>query len=104
MTTEYVAVQQQIWGYEKPDGTFTHGTDFTAIGPPAADRRTCHAEAVAELGHDDFNIATLHDGRLVAFGYEDTDFGPDEDGAPHGGYDLAEIAQAIGVDHVEVPA
>lgn len=44
---------------------------------------------------DDFNIGTIVDGRLVAFGWGDWDFGDpsheDEDGLPHGGYDLLEI-------------
>ena len=48
------------------------------------------------LDHDDFNIGTLSEGRLVAFGWGDKDFGPDEAGDPHGGYDLSDIQEQTG--------
>jgi hypothetical protein len=53
------------------------------------------ADGIEELGHDDFNIATIENGKVVAFGHGMTDFGPDEDGSPHYGHDLARIAKAV---------
>ena len=94
---QYLVVRQQLWGHYHTDGTWHDGVDYVPHGDPSTDRAALFAAAVDELGHDDFNVATVVDGRVVAFGYDVEDFGPDEDGAPHNGHDLDEIAQACGL-------
>lgn len=89
--TTYQAVTQHLWLNESG-----HGVDYTPEGEDWAVRQYVIDVAFRDLGHDDFNIATLHDGQLVAFGSGMDDFGPDEDGSPHGGHDLAEIAGQCG--------
>ncbi len=92
MTTTYLIVRQQVWGGSDPDtGEWADGVDYLPHGEPATDRAALVAAAEVELGHDDFNVLTIVDGRPAAFGHNMADFGPDEDGNPHGGYDLAEI-------------
>lgn len=46
---------------------------------------------VDELGHDDFRIATITDGRLAAIGWGVKDFSPEEE-------DLVEIAGQLGLE------
>jgi hypothetical protein len=43
---------------------------------------------------DDFNIGTLHKGRLIALGWMDDDFGVVQ-GEDNGGYDIDEISRAL---------
>lgn len=93
MTTMYVVVQQYVQCTES-------GFEicYSADGIADEDRAVAVRTAVEVFGHDDFNIATVTDGRLVAFGWGMDDFGPDTDGAPHGGHDLAVIAEQIGLE------
>ncbi len=97
MSTTYLAVIQQIWGREDHNGVLHSGVTFTPYGEPREDRAGLLSDTEAALDHDDFNVLTLVDGKPFAFGYGMTDFGPEEDGEPHGGYDLDEIAQACGL-------
>lgn len=87
----YLAVVQQLWLNDSG-----HGATFHTDGRRYLDRSEALRVTENELGHDDFNIATVDDGRIVAFGFGMNDFGDGEDG-PHGGYDLAEIGRQIGV-------
>lgn len=66
-------------------------TVYRSDGKTFADRTKAISHGWRVLDHDDFNIGTLVAGQLVAFGWGDKDFGTDEDGAPHGGYDLHDI-------------
>jgi hypothetical protein len=85
MTTTYMIVVQDV---VNETGAWT--THY--LGGPAFDKRAdAIAQGIEELGHDDFNIATLDNGRLVAYGWGDDDFGPDA------GYDLGEIARQLGL-------
>lgn len=92
MTTEYLIVVQQLWLNETG-----HGTDYHRFGRPHADRSKAIQAALDDLDHDDFSVATVVDGRIVAFGWMFDDFGV-EDGEPHGGHDLAEIARQVGMN------
>lgn len=94
MTTTYLAAVQQIWGHYDSEGDWQDGVNYLPHGDPFADRAALVAVTTEELGHDDLNVATLVDARLVAFGWGGNDFGPDEDGAPHNGHDLNEVARA----------
>lgn len=96
MGTHYLIITQHLWLNETGDGV-----NYATDGREFVNRETALRLATHELGHDDFNIATVVDGRLVAFGWGMNDFGPDEDGAPHGGHDLDEIARQIGLPAVE---
>jgi hypothetical protein len=64
-------------------------------------RPDAHAYAFDELGHDDFRIATIVDGKLAGIGWgpgdtpDSVDFDPDEEG-------LAEIAAQLGLDLADV--
>lgn len=98
MTAQYVVVVQQLWGRYDRDGMWHDGVEYTWTGGLATDRADLIARAEADLGHDDFNIATIVDGRIVAFGWGMDDFGADEDGAPFGGHDLVAITRACGLD------
>lgn len=89
---EYLVVVQQLWLNESG-----HGVDYVPSGPLWQDRAALVAAALDDLGHDDFSVATVVDGRVVAFGWGMDDFGPDEDGAPHHGHDLDEIGRACGL-------
>lgn len=90
-TTHLLIVCQKLWLNESGSGV-----DYIADGREFADRSEAIRWACDEHGHDDFNIATVREGRLVAFGYGMEDFPADGD-EPHGGHDLAEIARQIGV-------
>ncbi len=96
-TTTYLAVIQQIWGCEDRYGNFHSGVNYVPYGEPREDRAGLLADTEAALDHDDFNVLTLVDGKPAAFGYGMTDFGPEDDGEPHGGYDLGEIGRACGL-------
>lgn len=89
---QFLVVCQKAWLNESG-----HGVDYMPSGPLGTDRAALVAAAFDDLGHDDFNVATVVDGRVVAFGGADRDFGPDEDGAPHYGHDLGEITRACGL-------
>lgn len=89
---QYLVIVQKLWLNESGQGVA-----YTAYGEPAADRERAFDAAVDHLGHDDLNIATIQGGRVVAFGDRSDDFGPDEDGAPHYGHNLGEIALQIGL-------
>lgn len=92
-TTTYLAVIQQLWGAYDLDGDWHDGVDYLPHSEPSTDRAALVAAAEADLGHDDFNVLTLVDGQPAAFGYGMDDFGPDDDGEPHGGYNLDEIGR-----------
>lgn len=95
----YLIVVQQLWGGYDLDGDWHDGVDYLPHGVPSGDRAALIATTEAELGHDDFNVLTVVAGQPTAFGHGMDDFGPDEDGVPHGGYCLAEIArQALPAD------
>lgn len=90
---EYVVIQQKLWMNEHG-----HGCDYIWDSTRHRTRTAALKAGWRELGHDDFNIGTLEDGRLVAFGWGDWDFGPEHgDDEPHGGYDLAEVAHHGGL-------
>ncbi len=89
---QFLIVCQQAWLNESG-----HGVDYVPSGPLGTDRASLVAAAIDGLGHDDFCVATVVDGRVVAFGHGMDDFGPDEDGAPHNGHDLDEITRACGL-------
>jgi hypothetical protein len=93
-TTEYIVIRQQVWMNQAG-----HGVNYYWDWIRHPSRQAALAHGWREEGTDDFNIGTLADGRLVAFGWGEQDFGPDRgDDEPHGGYDLAEIAQHICVE------
>lgn len=94
---EYIVITQHVWLNE-----LGHGVDYLWDGLRFTGRQHALDHGYRVFGHDDFNIGTLVDGRLVAFGFGMRDFGPDRAGDPHGGYDLAEIARHIGVKPPEV--
>lgn len=93
MTTTYLIVLQQLWGNYDTGGDWHDGCDYVPHGEPSTDRAALVAATEAELGHDDFNILTLVGGLPSAFGWGMDDFGWDDDGVPHGGYDLDEIGR-----------
>jgi hypothetical protein len=93
-----MVVIPQIWGRYDRDNVWHDGVEYTWTGAIGTDRAALINATVDDLGHDDFNIATVDDGRLVAFGHGMDDFGPDDDGVPHGGHDLVEISRACGLD------
>jgi hypothetical protein len=97
MTTTYLAVIQQIWGHEDADGVWRSGVYYLPYGEPHMDRASLLIDTEYALDHDDFNVLTLVDGKPAGFGYGDKDFGPEDDGTPHGGYNLDEIARACGL-------
>lgn len=89
----YIVILQRAWMNEHGSGV-----NFSWDRVQTASRHLALTHGYRETGTDDFNIGTLQDGRLVAFGWGEKDFGPDRgDEEPHGGYDLAEIAEHIGV-------
>lgn len=92
-TPQFLIVCQQLWLNESG-----HGVDYMPSGPLGPFRSAVIAAAIDDLGHDDFNVATVVNGRVVAFGFDMVDFGPEEDGELHGGYDLDEITRACGLD------
>ncbi len=94
MTTTYLAVIQQIWGHEDADGVWQSRVYYLPYREPRLASVSLMIDTEYALDHDDFNVLTLVDGKPFAFGYGDKDFGPEDDGTPHGGYDLDEIAQA----------
>jgi hypothetical protein len=83
--TEFMPVRLQIF-YNDRDG-FTAGR--SPLGPTFTDREQAIAWAAETLNTDDFQIATLHNGRLAAIGFEMRDF-DDED--------LTAIAADIGLE------
>lgn len=90
---EYIVVNQRVEG--NPDAGFE--TCYYSDRRRFAGRLTALKHGYRQNDSDDFNIATLDGNRIVAFGFDDKDFGPDEHGTPHGGYDLDEIAAQIGL-------
>jgi hypothetical protein len=99
MSTHFLIVTQRLWLNETGDGV-----TYTCDGRRYVDRAAALIDGQFDLGHDDFNIATITHGRIVAFGWGMDDFPPDTDGAPHGGHDLDEIARQIGLPAAEVTA
>lgn len=59
----FLAVAPQVAG--NPE---VWSMSYTAVGEPGPDRQQVIDAAIAEFGHDDFCVATLHDGRIVAYG------------------------------------
>lgn len=89
----YIVIHQRVWM-----GEHGHGVSFSSDLDQFEDRVEALCHGWDQADSDDFNIGTLNaTGSLVAFGFGDTDFGPDEYGDPHGGYDLAEIATELGI-------
>lgn len=85
----YVVITQQIEGNTRSgfDAYFYSDLKLFDDGDQAM------RYGLAQRGSDDFNIGTVLDGRLVAFGCDDWNFGDPghAEDEPHGGYDLAEI-------------
>jgi len=96
MTTQYLVVQHQISG--TLDNYWSDYTD--PLGRRFDDRDEAIRAGIDYFDHDDFNIATLVDGKLAAFGWgNDPDFDPDD-------CDLPEIARQLCLDladDVELP-
>ncbi|MGI5247586.1 hypothetical protein [Dactylosporangium sp. CA-139066] len=92
MRTYFLIVTQHAWLNESG-----HGVEYRCVSSEFARRETALRWASAQFDHDDLNIATVTDGRIVAFGSGMDDFGPDVDGTPHFGHDLGEIAEQIGL-------
>ncbi|GGM52705.1 hypothetical protein ACFFX1_55400 [Dactylosporangium sucinum] len=97
MSVAYLVVTQRLWRNETGDGV-SYGWDG-AVHPS---RPIAVLHGLETLETDDFNIATVVGARIVAFGYDLVDFGPDTDDAPHGGHDLDDIASQIGWPPPEV--
>ena len=57
--------------------------------------QSVQSHQIEAIGHDDFCIATLEDGRLVAYGWGMDDFAPEDRD------DLAEIARHLCLDAAE---
>lgn len=89
----FIVICQRAWMNE-----YGSGVNFLWDQIQFGSRHLALTHGYRMTGTDDFNIGTLRDGRLVAFGWGEKDFGLDRgDEEPHGGYDLVEIAQHIGV-------
>lgn len=88
--TEYIVVLQRAWMNDSG-----HGVNYSSDLARFPNRAAAIRHGFGSGESDDFNIATVKGGAIVAFGWMDKDFGDDEDGEPHGGYDLVEIARAI---------
>ncbi len=89
--TEYIVIVQQAWMNDSG-----WGVNFNSDMVRFERRADAIKHGFAAEEHDDFNIGTLRNGRLVAFAWMDKDFGV-VDGEPHGGYDLAAIARELGL-------
>jgi hypothetical protein len=74
---QYLAVRQQ-------------GGQYTPLGQPHDERAAALSAGYDEAGSPDFYVATLTDGRVIAYGWGITDFEP-------GSHDLAEIEKQIQV-------
>jgi hypothetical protein len=86
----YVVITQQIEGNERVGFDAYYYSDLKYF----TTREAALRHGARERGSDDFNIGTVEDGKLVAFGWGDWDFSVEHgDEEPHGGYDLDEIAR-----------
>jgi hypothetical protein len=52
--------------------------DYSRHGEQFADRQRAIRDGWRQLGHDDFNIATIDGGKVVAFGFDMDDFKPED--------------------------
>lgn len=86
MTTLYIPVTCNLIGNLDQYVCF-----HSDLGRTFENRWDANSWGVDELGHDDFRIATVTDGRLTAIGWGEKDFGPDEE-------DLGEIAGQLGYE------
>lgn len=83
----YMVVVTQIVG-SPADWSRDHNSDLELF----TDRQAAIDHGWALHDHDDFNIATIVDGRIVAYGFEHEDFpNPEED------FDAAEIERQLGL-------
>jgi len=88
----YVVIVQRIEGNERIGFDAYYYSDLKYF----TKRDAAIRHGAREFDSDDFNIGTIEDGRLVAFGWGDWDFGGpghESEDDPHGGYDLDEIAR-----------
>jgi hypothetical protein len=86
MAKQFIVVRQQIIGLPE-----AWSTQYSWDGQRHDTRQAAIDAGLRGLGHDDFNVGTVEDGRLVAFGWDQYDF------APAAGYDLDEIGRQIGL-------
>ncbi len=89
MTTTYLPVTCQIVGNLD---NFEHS--YSLLGCEFSNRWDASSWGIDELGHDDFNIATLVDGELAAIGWGIDDFEPADS-------DLPDVARQLGVQLAE---
>lgn len=78
MTTTYLVVTGCIVG----NPTTGYQTCYNTTGIHHADRQKAINAGIRQLGHDDFGIATITDGKLTAFGYDMTDWTHPDDWDP----------------------
>lgn len=83
----YVVITQQVEGNTESGFDTYYYSDLKLFD----DRKQAISHGFKMGRSDDFNVATIKGGRLVAFGWMERDFIEDRRGEPHGGYDLAEI-------------
>jgi hypothetical protein len=69
----YMWVATQIVGNLE---NWTH--DYSRHGEQFPSRRQALVDGYGGLDHDDFNIATIENGRVVAFGFGMDDFAPED--------------------------
>lgn len=95
--TTYIAVRCQLSG-----NLADYTCDHSPVGVPHDTREAAWKAAFAELGHDDFRIATLIGGKLAAIGYgygqaeHVEDFGAEDFAVTE--EDLSEIARQLALD------
>lgn len=77
MTTTYLPVTCQLVGTVE-DWTVA----YSPLHREFTDRAEAFAWGIEELGHDDFRLATLVDGKLAAIGWGTDDFDPVEEDLP----------------------
>lgn len=89
MADRYLVVVTQIVG-NPSDWSHSYTSDLKLFD----DRQAAIDHGWKLLDHDDFNIATVRDGRIVAFGFEMKDFAPEDTD------DLGEIERQLGLPHL----
>lgn len=70
---EYVVVHQRAWLNEHG-----HGINYVSDLVRWSRRRQAIIYGFSQANSDDFNVATLRDGELVAFGWMDKDFAAED--------------------------
>lgn len=87
---EYVVVHQRAWMNEHG-----YGINYLSDLVRWSSRRQAIVYGFSQADSDDFNVATLRGGKLVAFGWMDKDFAPEDT-------ELYEIARQLSLS-VGVP-